>query len=112
MTSTQRLDLKAIEATIVHWRDDYKKLKLFGGYDGFAEVFNIKTCPLCGRWPNVNHCGHCPLRSRGNAIGCDHGSPYSNAQNAYRNGDKPAFMRARRNLLARLYRARTKLKGA
>lgn len=88
--------------TIKHWREDYKKLRLFGGEDTFHDVFNGGNCALC---LYTSGCAACSLRncSRPDA-------PYSRACAADRAGDKPAFMSARSALLKCLERALERLK--
>ena len=39
MIDEQALDLRAVQDSLLHWRDDYKNLKLFGGAEEFKDGF-------------------------------------------------------------------------
>lgn len=103
MTEKQK-DRQAIERTRKHWKEDYKKLILFGGDNPFFVVFNERTCALCLRHRSV--CGGC-LLGNGSGACC---KPYWNARSATGTSNKPAFMAARAALDKRLGRALERLK--
>ncbi len=105
MNATDKLDLKAIDATITHWREDYWKLRLFGGDQIFRDTFNRYTCKLCTHHSEI--CEWCPLKDMKANTCC---RPYERALYANARFDKRAFMAARAALLKRLYRARAKLR--
>jgi len=116
MTSTQ-LDRQALVDSDRHWAEDYKKLVLFGGDEprwGF--VFGRFNCELCHRhhdftrtYYSYARCGRCAL-SEGVRGGCHtDATQYGRAKEAEFSNDKPAFMRARRNIRRRIQRAIAKL---
>ena len=104
-------NITALEQTIKHWTEDYRKLDLFGGPQAFGNVFEGPHCPLCWKhrgwtrsYDHADKCGACVLKKRA-WLGCVFDSPWDTALRAYGASDIPGFMRARRTMLRRLKRA-------
>jgi hypothetical protein len=107
---------KAIRGSIKHWKKDYPKHCDFERRDFAGRWYpHASLCPLCQlhlrryrKYLSVNKCGICPLKDD-EWQGCGHNSQWQIAVNAVMRGDKPAFMKARRNLIRRMQRALERL---
>jgi hypothetical protein len=97
---------QAIEASIKHWQDDYKRLEMFGGDEAFSDIFYSRNCALCSRYED-ELCKGCPLM-RGKT-GCNSPlHPWYKAMVADEDNDTKWFLTSRRNIIARLKRALAK----
>ena len=104
-------DIKAIDDSIIHWQQDYKKIGLFGGVGTSWIIFDGTRCPCCRRFKvyrprdGGSKCAKCPLD------GCDinRDCQWRKAMDACKKGDKKGFMRARYNIIRRLRRAKARL---
>ena len=86
---------EALEWSILKW-------ELLGEGNNWALAkLGADSCGLCRRY---SRCDDCPLD-----YCADEGHPWEVAFNASGEGDRPAFMRARYNLLRRVCRALAKL---
>lgn len=116
MIVNKRQDLLAIISSIKHWKEDYKKLKLFGGAKSFPEVFNGAVCSCCDFFRG---CDLCPVVSKegrncnsrnSDWNGARRASECSHAYNTRTSTiHQKEFMRCRRNILRRLETGRKRL---
>jgi len=86
----------AIQDSLRHWRDDYKRLDLFGGDECFNYVFDGNSCSWCQEFYG---CNDCPLDTP--VLHCSSDcSPYLQAEAAYKADDGPEFLAQRERMLA------------
>lgn len=107
---TKRQRIQALQKSIIHWTEDYPK-----NCDFKEGVFkdnmgpSMSNCPLCQLHYAIISCNNCPLADGfdlwGDPSGCDQGSQFENAVNAVQNKKRPAFMKARYNIIRRMKRA-------
>lgn len=112
--------LKQLKSSYDHWKNDYKKLKLFGGKEGvFFKVFSGSLCGICKRTYHSIHCGTCPLPSKAELSLADGYTdacsvviaPWLKARKAHTDSDKKSFMKQRARIMKRLARRIKKLGG-
>jgi hypothetical protein len=92
---TKRQRTAALKASIRHWQEDLLPPK---DMDGWHPPMYSEECALCTLY-DATDCAMCPLGS------CGWGSYWDSAENACKANDRPAFMRARHNLIRRMKRA-------
>ena len=109
MNTTREERIEALKKSIRHWEEDWKGLDFEEpGGALHLEDFGGQNCPLCALHHNYNRgykhhneCGECPLIDEW-GMGCDEGSPYVDANRAYRKANKEGFLKAKDEILDRM----------